>query len=346
MSDHVSRFGDLVDRLESADGKESLSEALAVILEAGCAYLGHTRAWLVRQQRDEVRTVATVGGSTLLDDGAALRFWADQAPKPGAGPAPVAAPDFVGAAAAIEMRRQPYGVLLVGTPVPAGGDPARTPLETARESVEPHSDDDLRGLYILARAVDALLTRDALESELYEAQQHLGYLTHVDPLTELPNHRGARRAFGEHTARSRFSGRPLSLAVWEVDGISEIRERWGRAAADRVLRGAASRARASLRPSDVLTRLGPARFLAILPEASLNAARAASERVVASVERLHIESPEGQPIGVAVHSGVARILQPDTTYDDVLVEIERLLDDSRQSGTIAVQAGLSVGKEV
>ena len=166
MSDHVSRFGDLVDRLESADGKESLSEALAVILEAGCAYLGHKRAWLVRQQHDEVRTVATVGGSALLDDGAALRFWADQAPKPGAGPAPVAAPDFVGAAAAIEMRRTPYGVLLVGTPVPSGGATARTPLETARESVEPHSDDDLRGLYILARAVDALLTRDALESEL------------------------------------------------------------------------------------------------------------------------------------------------------------------------------------
>lgn len=330
----------LVERLAGVRTEEGLARPLNEILEIARRFVGAATATLVRKDDDGWRTVAARhAGKDMVgpqDDADALPATLSDA-GPEAPPASRVPP--TGITLDVLRNGKPFG--LVAFAFPGGRRSTSAPGRT----VEALTDAERAGLKLVAAQLGDALTIDDQARELHEARKHLGHLVHVDPLTELANHRGARKRYGEFVTRSRFSGRPLSVIVFEIDGVSSIRERWGRPSADRVVRSAAGRARAALRPGDAIARTGPNRFFAILPDAPLSAARAAAERIVTRIEELRIEAPNGHEISLTAHGGVARILKPDTTYEDVLVEVDRLMADARRTGEVAVQTGLSVGKE-
>ena len=67
--------------------------------------------------------------------------------------------------------------------------------------------------------------------------------------------------------------------MFDIDGFKDVNDRWGHAAGDRVLVSVATRARAAVRASDTVGRVGGDEFLAILPESSLEGALAVAEKL-------------------------------------------------------------------
>ena len=85
--------------------------------------------------------------------------------------------------------------------------------------------------------------------------------------------------------RRRGSERPW-VAVSRVDGVDEMRERWGDPAAEEFLRSVASAMRSSLRESDKLSPVGRAEYGIILDAPSANDVIAGLERLVQNVAEL------------------------------------------------------------
>jgi GGDEF domain-containing protein len=76
------------------------------------------------------------------------------------------------------------------------------------------------------------------------------------------------------------------VAVCRVDGVDEIRDRWGDPAAEEFLRSVASALRASLRESDKLSPVGRAEYGIILDAPSADDVIAGLNRLVRNVSEL------------------------------------------------------------
>ncbi|MBI3529280.1 MAG: GGDEF domain-containing protein [Betaproteobacteria bacterium] len=141
----------------------------------------------------------------------------------------------------------------------------------------------LRGDGALALAEDkvrrAELEIEALKAELNKAIE----LTNVDPLTELLNRRGMKSGFVAEAARSDRHGTPLCIASIDIDDFKRINDSYGHPAGDAALTHLAKVMRTTLRPNDVLARVGGEEFMALLPNSNEQAAFAALNRLLKAV---------------------------------------------------------------
>jgi diguanylate cyclase (GGDEF)-like protein len=104
-------------------------------------------------------------------------------------------------------------------------------------------------------------------------------LAHFDSLTALPNRALIRDRLHHEAARSRRSGRPFTVLLFDLDGFKAVNDTWGHAAGDAALKQAATRAHSALRNSDTAGRLGGDEFLAILPETTAQGAVSVAEKL-------------------------------------------------------------------
>jgi diguanylate cyclase (GGDEF)-like protein len=148
----------------------------------------------------------------------------------------------------------------------------------------------------------ALAARDAMEAALAAAAL-------TDPLTRLPNRAGFGEAARRALAAAAREGRPLAVAVVDLDHFKRINDGWGHAAGDAVLRGAATAFQGALRPGDVLGRIGGEEFALLLPGATAEEGRAVLERLrVAAAEVPH---PGAPALRVSASAGLAALAAPD-----------------------------------
>lgn len=135
-------------------------------------------------------------------------------------------------------------------------------------------------LYISSVVMIAQLKR------LYEHERHL---SRIDPLTMVEN----RRAFFESANRARsFSERhqaPLSLAYLDLDDFKQLNDRWGHTTGDKLLVVVADCVRRTLRPTDVVARIGGDEFALLLPETDKDAAVRVVSRVRQELDRAMLE---------------------------------------------------------
>ena len=145
---------------------------------------------------------------------------------------------------------------------------------------------ETRSLYnngALALAEDRIqraeLEIEALKAELNKAIE----LTNVDPLTELLNRRGMQAGFASEAARSDRHGAPLCVAFIDIDDFKRVNDCYGHPAGDAALMHLARVMRTTLRPNDVLARVGGEEFMALLPNSNEPAAFAALNRLLKAV---------------------------------------------------------------
>lgn len=134
-----------------------------------------------------------------------------------------------------------------------------------------------------------VMARVALHLQVVRQRRMLERLANVDGLTELANRRRFDEAYELEWQRARRNGRPLSLALLDIDAFKQYNDRYGHPAGDRALRAVARLAGAGLRrPGDLAARYGGEELVLLMPDTGVGAARAVVASICASIGLLDI----------------------------------------------------------
>lgn len=120
-------------------------------------------------------------------------------------------------------------------------------------------------------------------SQIRNQTGKLRVLAGTDPLTGTANRREWDDELQTAVAQAEFDGRPMSVALLDLDDFKGFNDRFGHQAGDRLLKEVAAAWQAILRMSDVLARIGGDEFAVLLPGCSIETAAQIAERLRAAV---------------------------------------------------------------
>ncbi|TVQ57803.1 MAG: GGDEF domain-containing protein [Rhodobacteraceae bacterium] len=184
---------------------------------------------------------------------------------------------------------------------------------------------------VIARALDLLGRR--LEAAMRRGDPALL----DDPLTGLPNRLAVMRRGRDEITRARRKGEPLCAALFAIEDFGGFAATVGPAEADAATRVVAELAVQTLRAYDVVGRWDPTRFVAILPEAEIEHAVGALQRVRGVVAEADLGRRAGRAAAIA--AGVA-VLQPDdATLGDIVARAARALERAEARGGVEAAPG-------
>ncbi|HNU12429.1 MAG TPA: GGDEF domain-containing protein [Rubrivivax sp.] len=173
-------------------------------------------------------------------------------------------------------------------------------------------------------------------------------LSSRDALTGLANRRSFELALAREADRVARSGEPALLLMLDIDHFKRVNDNHGHAAGDEVLRSVATALADSVRPMDLVARVGGEEFAIILPNCPAAFGAAVAERVRRSVERTPVMAgPGGSAIEVTISVGGA--FAPQWVRSTPALWIERAdqqLYHAKATGRNRVQLEASVASLV
>jgi diguanylate cyclase (GGDEF)-like protein len=115
----------------------------------------------------------------------------------------------------------------------------------------------------------------ALQSKLDEIEKlhrQLELTSLLDPLTGVFNRRHLNQLLESEVASAVSSGHPLSVVIFDIDGLKKINDTYGQQAGDEVLKGVGKVLSENLPEGFSAGRLGDEEFLVLLPRVEVEAA--------------------------------------------------------------------------
>jgi two-component system cell cycle response regulator len=143
-----------------------------------------------------------------------------------------------------------------------------------------------------------------LQEELLQQTRRLEALIFEDTLTGLANRRYILTQLGSQVSGARRHGRPLSVAIVDIDHFKAVNDLHGHQAGDEVLTAVAATLSHHLRAEDHLGRLGGEEFLVVLPDTDADAAARVTEKLRGEVAATAVEH-HGHHLAVTVSIGMA-----------------------------------------
>ena len=141
----------------------------------------------------------------------------------------------------------------------------------------------------------------------------------TDPLTGLANYRRLVDALEGEIQRSRRTGRPFSLLLFDLDGLKKVNDNYGHLVGSKALCRVANVLRVNSRSIDTAARYGGDEFALILPETGTRAAQEVASRICDRVEG------DGQLPPISVSVGAAVYAQNGETLETLVGAADRAL---------------------
>ncbi len=127
-----------------------------------------------------------------------------------------------------------------------------------------------------------------------------------DPLTGLANRRQFEAVLEREIDRVARSGESALLLILDIDHFKSINDTYGHLAGDQVLKGIARILQSSVRPMDMLARIGGEEFAVVLPGCQSGVfGGIVAERIRAAVESASIPVTGGPALQVTISVGGA-----------------------------------------
>lgn len=165
----------------------------------------------------------------------------------------------------------------------------------------------------------------------------LRLIAQSDHLTGTLTRRGFVEQVEREIARSTRYSRPGSLIILDLDHFKSINDGHGHAVGDAVLRHVADVIKSTIRPSDVLGRLGGEEFGILLPETGEREASLAAERIRHAIDAHRVRVSDGLSLHVTASLGVAGLTAGVTAFADWLQAADSMLYAAKQAGRNAVR---------
>jgi diguanylate cyclase (GGDEF)-like protein len=180
-------------------------------------------------------------------------------------------------------------------------------------------------LAVMAALLALMTFRSVRDRRRLAAAEHLA---RTDGLTGLSNRQDLEGILESLIARAHRSGRPVSVALIDLDHFKAINDDFGHAAGDATLRNVARALTSELRLGDHVGRYGGEEFLAILPDLGAHEALLVAERIrerVAAMPR-----KVGRPVTASL--GVASLPGDAANRQDLLAAADRALYAAKEAG--------------
>ena len=185
-------------------------------------------------------------------------------------------------------------------------------------------------ILVFLRQILTIRETHTLNGSLQQANAQLEALATMDALTGLPNHRALVGICDQELERTQRYSRSCSLLFLDIDHFKALNDGYGHAAGDTVLYEFANLVQKTLRGIDTIGRWGGEEFVAILPEADMEEAVFAAERVRLAVSEYVF--PVGGGIRLTCSVGLV-------TSSDALHERDPLLNAADQAMYAAKKLG-------
>jgi diguanylate cyclase (GGDEF)-like protein len=148
-------------------------------------------------------------------------------------------------------------------------------------------------------------------------------LSLLDPLTGLANRRALEPLLHDALVDMRDGGRPIALALLDIDQFKRVNDRHSHMVGDAVLRKLGELLRHSLRSSDFAARIGGDELVVLFGDASPEEARAACDRIQQAVASCDWSSLSAG-LEVTLSIGVAAA-QTDDSVETLMRRADRLM---------------------
>jgi putative two-component system response regulator len=171
----------------------------------------------------------------------------------------------------------------------------------------------------------------AVNAQLATMNSRLERLSITDELTGLFNRRHAMYRLEEQWALAARYGRPLCVAMFDIDHFKKVNDTYGHDVGDQVLREVVGVLREHTRGTDAICRIGGEEFLVIFPLHTLEEACICVERCRLGIEQ-HIFKCDDREIRATVSAGVVTRVPELLEFTDLLKAADQALYAAKHAG--------------
>jgi diguanylate cyclase (GGDEF)-like protein len=175
------------------------------------------------------------------------------------------------------------------------------------------------GLTVAAVVAVLLARRDR---RLRDQMEQVHQLATTDPLTGLANRTQLVSALDTTlTLVDRGTLTGLAVVYLDLDGVKALNDRHGHDTTDRIFVAIAGALRASVRPADIIARIGGDEFIVLSPGVADTAQAALlADRLCSTIRGTEVPGADGAPTRLTASAGVAvtTIDQPPSSAVDLL----------------------------
>lgn len=176
----------------------------------------------------------------------------------------------------------------------------------------------------IAGAILDITERKTLEARLTEAAER-------DPLTNAYNRRKFFDLAEQLAQQARDAGKPLAVAVIDVDHFKLINDRLGHAEGDNALRTIAGTLEETIGQGNVIARAGGEEFYALFTDGSITEAKRIADRMRVEVERICGDTALSGMAGT-VSIGLAAFRPCEEDLDEALKRADDALYKAKDGG--------------